>query len=246
MTTSDTTCSASLALDPDEIHVWIASLELSAQQTASLLKTLSPDEKVRAERYISREAKDRFIAARGVLRNLLARYLARNAAGIQFDYNENGRPVLASSSDNKKIAFNISHSGAKALFAFSAGIPIGIDIEMLRSNLDFVGIAERFFAPGEAADLASLPEADRKEAFFACWTRKEAFVKARGTGILLNLNQIEVSLRPREKPTVIRADGDNADLAAWSLRDLEAGAGFKAAVAVRAANPRLVQFDYVF
>ena len=235
-----------LVLNPDEIHVWQASLELSDSQTAALLETLSPDEKMRSERYISGEAKNRFIAARGVLRNLLSRYLTKRAADIRIAYNENGRPVHAASGEKDQVIFNISHSGGKALFAFSAGIPLGIDLEIIRSDLDFVGIADRFFAPGEASALASLPEAARKDAFFLCWTRKEAFVKARGSGLHLNLNQVEVSLRPGEPPVIVRADEETSDLSGWSLHDIDAGNGFKAAIEVKATWPRLVQFDYVF
>ena len=226
-----------------EIHVWRASLEQPAGHMAELREFLTPDENERAGRYIWDEAKRHFTAGRGILRALLGRYLAQHPLRVGIEYNEYGRPRLAGGSDRGLLFFNLSHSGGMALYAFARGNPVGVDIERIR-ELDILGIAKRFFAPAEYANLVSLPESGRNEAFFRCWTRKEAFVKAEGTGLRLDLSRVEVTLGPGAPPRILRVGSSIEDGAEWTLRDLDAGQGFAAAMAVRAPDAKVVMLDY--
>lgn len=227
----------------DDIHVWLASFDLKGTEPTTFLNVLSADEKERADRYISAEARRRFVAARGTLRCLLARYLSTEPADIVFAYNSHGRPTVASPATKGDVVFNLSHSAEKVLYAISGGPEIGVDLERVRS-MDFIGISKRFFSHAEAALLSSLPENGRREAFFECWTRKEAFVKAQGTGLHLDLSQVEVSLGPGVPPQIVRIRGNEADAGLWSLYDIDAGEGFKAALAVKSRRARLILRDY--
>lgn len=204
---------------------------------------LSTDEKDRADRYLSEEARNCFIAARGTLRYILARHLSIEPTDIVFTYNSHGRPAVASPAEMSGTVFNLSHSANKALYVISGGAPVGVDLERIRS-LDFAGISKRFFAPAEADTLASLPASEQSKAFFECWTRKEAFAKALGTGLYLDLAQVEVSLGPGVQPRVVRIRGSEQDAEKWSLHDIEAGEGFKAALAVKSRHARLESHNY--
>lgn len=228
------------ACGPDEIHVWLVCFESCPLDIASLRNLLSNDERERADRYIQEDAQRCFIAARGILRRILAGYLGTDPAGLVFTYNEHGRPAIASPAKRLGIVFNLSHSGDMALYAVSGGPPVGVDLERMRP-MDFMGIATRFFTPAEAAVLATLPEAERTAAFFECWTRKEAFAKAQGTGLHLDLRQVEVSLGPGVPPHILHIRGDEADTGNWSLHDIDAGRGFKAALAVRSRSARVIR-----
>jgi len=227
----------------DEVHVWRVSFDLSSPETVATRDVLSADERQRADRYISEEARRRFITARSTLRRILAHYLSADPADIVFAYNRYGRPVVDSPAEKRGVVFNLSHSAERALYAISGGTPVGVDVERMRP-LDFTGISKRFFAPSEAATLASLPESDKIDAFYECWTRKEAFVKAQGTGLHLDLNQVVVTLGPGTPPQVVRIRRSEDDVGLWSLHDIDAGEGFKAALAVRSQNVKVIQRDY--
>lgn len=230
-------------LGQDDIHVWLASLDADASEMAAFFGVLSADEKERAGRYISEEARRRFITARGTLRSLLARYIHAAPRDIVFAYNKHGRPLVSLPAGKETVAFNLSHSAEKALYAISGGAPVGVDLERIRP-LNVAGISRRFFAAAEANTLASLPAGQQEDAFFECWTRKEAFAKAQGTGLYLDLKQVEVSLGPDAPPRIVRVRGDDDGARHWSLHDIDAGAGFKAALAVKAVHTRLTQFSY--
>ncbi|MEI6970059.1 MAG: 4'-phosphopantetheinyl transferase superfamily protein [bacterium] len=228
---------------PDNIHVWLAALDSSEADLAAFMGILSDDEKERADRYITGEARRRFITGRGILRRLLALYIPADPEEIVFAYNEYGRPVIAGPPDSNTVAFNLSHSAGGALYAISRGATVGVDLERVRT-LDFLSISSRFFATSEAAALAALPGSEQMGAFFQCWTRKEACAKAQGTGLYLNLRDIEVSLGPGVPPTVVRLSGSTDAAAGWSLHDIDAGGEFKAALAVKAAKTHITRFMY--
>ena len=187
----------SLPLPDDQVHVWRINLDLQPITIDSLWRILSNDEQARADRY--RFARDRswFVARRGRLRLILAEYLGLEPAGLEFSYNHFGKPALRDEAQSK-ITFNISHSHGLALFAFARRVDIGVDLENRRENIDYLGLAERFFSSAEIEQLHSLSPALRPQAFFLCWTRKEAFIKASGEGLSLPLANFDVSLDPGE------------------------------------------------
>jgi 4'-phosphopantetheinyl transferase len=221
-----------LRMPEGQVHVWRASLELPPAALESLWKTLSADEQERANRY--RFARDRnwFIARRGRLRLNLGRYLELEPASLQFSYSPYGKPSLQPEVA-EQFCFNISHSQGLALFAFARHVAIGVDIEHLRADYNHLELAERFFSAKERAELSALPLEIHPNAFFLCWTRKEAFIKAHGEGLSLPLDQFDVSLAPGEPARVVatRAGLESPDQ--WSLFNLDPAPGYLAALAVQ-------------
>ena len=227
-------------LDADELRVWLAPANLPPERVAALAAELAPDELARAARFHFERDRVRYIAARGSLRRILAGCAGVAPARLRFDYSPYGKPSLAPTAEMPAPpAFNISHSGEWALVAVRRAGRVGVDIEVIRPELARESIAERFFSPAEVAALRSLPAAEQGAAFFRCWTRKEAFVKARGEGLALPLDAFDVSLLPGEPPALLRLAGDAAAAAAWSMHSPPAPAGYAAAVVVDGALGRI-------
>jgi 4'-phosphopantetheinyl transferase len=176
---------------------------------------LAADEKARAQRFVFQPDRNSYIAARGVLRELLGRYLKKGPSEIEFDYGAQGKPALRSGWSQSGVQFNVSHSHGMALFAFAVARQVGVDVELVRPDFAGEKIAERFFSPQEVRELRSLPAAVQDDGFFLCWTRKEAYIKARGEGLQIPLKSFHVSLTPG-KPARLQAD----DSSRWSLRSL--------------------------
>ena len=165
-------------LADNELHVWRASLDLSSDVRERLQSTLNSDEKTRVERLLIEKAREHFVAARGILRELLGAYLGVDGGKIAFRYGPEGKPSL-SPEHNSKISFNVSHSNGMGLFVFANDQEIGADIEYVKTDFRGMEIASRFFSEEESAALAKLPLGERDEAFFVCWTKKEAYVQKR-------------------------------------------------------------------
>lgn len=222
-----------LGLARSAVHVWRAGLDQSPSQADGFLNTLDDDELSRADRFYFSRDRERFIVARGVLRAILGRYLNRVPESLGFDYNIHGKPALASESDADTIHFNLSHSHGTALYAFARGREIGVDLEFIRCDLEAEQIAERFFSHREISTLRALPQSLRKYAFFLCWTRKEAYIKARGDGLSMPLDQFDVSLIPGEPAALLSTQPDTDDALRWSLRNLIPASGYAAALATK-------------
>ncbi len=218
-----------VSLASGRVHVWRASLDVPAARVQSLKRTLAGEELRRAKRYHFQKDRDRFVVGRGLLRAILSEYLRTEAGQLRFRYNAHGKPELL---DSHGLRFNVSHSDGLALYAISRDREIGIDLERIRPELAGQEIAERFFSPREVVSLRALPEGMRADAFFACWTRKEAYLKAKGRGIVLGLDQFDVSLTPGEPAALLRVIGHPEEAARWSLQELRPATGYIAAVAV--------------
>lgn len=216
----------------DEVHVWTASLDQPAETVARLRALLDPDETRRADRFLFEKGRTQFTVGRGVLRLLLGDYLAIDPRDVRFGYNPYGKPSLAGPDDAHPLRFNLSHSGELVLYAVAWGREVGIDLETIRTDFASDGIAQRFFAPAEVAALRGLPEEARTHAFFTCWTRKEAFIKARGKGLSIPLDAFEVSLVPGAEAAVLVTHDDPAEAGRWSLHELHPGPGYVGALAV--------------
>ena len=217
-------------LRTDEIYIWHACLEQPASQFQSLL---SVDERNRAERFHFEADRKRFIVRRGILRTLLSYYLGVEPGQIQFCYGKNGKPDLADTLGKGTIHFNLSLSEGVALYAFTRDREIGVDIELIRNIPEMEPIVAQYFSAGENDVFSALPKSKRKEAFYDCWTRKEAFVKATGDGLSLPLNGFDVSLAPGEPTRLLRIEGDSGPASGWSIQDLKLVFGFAAAFAVK-------------
>lgn len=219
-------------LDAHEAHVWAASLRVDEERADEFAHTLSPDETARAKRFVFDRDRKRFIAGRGLLREMLGHYLHREPGQIRFQYSPRGKPSLAGHAENEHFHFNLAHSDDVAVFTFSRTCPVGVDVERMRRMHDAESIAERFFSARETNLLKSLPEAEKQTGFFNLWTRKEAWLKATGEGIAKLLAQVEVSLEPDERAQLISILGDTRAAKKWTLHDLEPATGFKGALAL--------------
>jgi 4'-phosphopantetheinyl transferase len=201
-----------------------------------MTETLSVDERTRSERFHFRRDRDRFITRRALLRSILGRYLVREPEELEFRYGRYGKPALADAAATP-LSFNLSHSGSAALYAVAPGPDVGVDIECLRPWDDAADIAEQFFSPREASVIRALPEPLRSTRTLACWTRKEAFVKAHGDGLTISLDQFDVSLTPDEPVALLRTAWDPEEARRWSLFDLTAEhPGCVSALAVRGSG----------
>src|SRR5579862_2564151 len=203
-------------LEPDTIHVWRASLDPDPELVRELGALLSDDERDRRDRFRFDRHRTRYVVGRGLLRTLLGRYLDQDPARLRFRYGAHRKPVLPEGAPY----FNLAHSESTALFAFSPSFELGIDLELVRPEHADDRIAERFFSPLEVSTLRALADGDRARAFFACWTRKEAFLKARGDGLSLALDSFDVSLAPGQPAALLRTGWSPDEHLRWQLADL--------------------------
>jgi medium-chain acyl-[acyl-carrier-protein] hydrolase len=221
----------------DEVHVWRAPLDQPADRLEALRRTLAPDELQRGERFHFEKDRRHYVAGRGILRTLLGRYLGRDPGGLQFSYNPQGKPTLAGEAAG--LRFNLAHSHGLALFALCRGRELGVDLERIRPEFAGEPVARRFFSPREVAALRALPEERRHEAFFVCWTRKEAYLKATGKGLSLPLDCFDVSLAPGEPAALLATRHDPAEAGRWSMTALAPARGYAGALAVEGGGWRL-------
>lgn len=235
-----------LVLAGAEVHVWRASLPQPAARVAELLAVLNVEERDRAARFRFHKDQQHFIVARGILRQLLGRYLNRAPAELKFSYSQYGKPALDSvSPDEPTLQFNLAHSHTLALYAFTYGRLVGIDLEYARADFASAEIAERFFSAREVAMLRALDPELQSTAFFNCWTRKEAYIKARGEGLSHPLNSFAVSLRPGERAALVSVDDDADEMSRWTLQALDPAPGYAAALVVEQPDWQLKCFEWV-
>jgi 4'-phosphopantetheinyl transferase len=220
------------SLSERAIHVWRASLDQPEIVLQRLRATISPDEQTRAAQFRFERDHLRFIAARGILRSLLGGYLDADPRSLRFTYNAYGKPALAPSSHERPaLLFNLAHSQSLALFAFALDREIGIDVEYMKSDIDCEQVARHSFSTNEQAVLLALPPEERIQSFYRCWTRKEAYIKARGLGVSLPLDSFDVSLKPGEPAAVLASREDQGETARWTLCDIAPGEGYAGALA---------------
>jgi 4'-phosphopantetheinyl transferase len=231
--------SETLKLGNEDVQVWRAGLERPLGQIEYFRQMLTPDELSRADRFYFQKDRNHFIVARAVLRTILGRYLNIDPHQLRFRYSFYGKPSLAKEYDGDQLRFSVSHSHGMALFAVACCRELGVDIERIRPDVATEHIAEQFFSPREVATLRALPADRQIEAFFNCWTRKEAYIKARGEGLSLPLNQFDVSLTPGEPATLLNVQGDMSEVSRWSLQELNPYLGYVAALVVEGQEWRL-------
>jgi 4'-phosphopantetheinyl transferase len=222
------------------VDIWRVHLDLPALEGADS-NLLSADELTRANRFHFEKDRIRFTMCRSALRSLLAGYLAIPASDVAFDYLASGKPQLATEQNPRAVQFNVSHSASMALIAISSGYQLGIDVEKIRDDVNATSLAERFFSLRERAALRVLPNHLLAAGFFACWTRKEAFLKATGTGLSFPLADFSVSAHPdRPQTGEINTEGGKQ----WFLSDIDVGEGYRAALATNSERPHVKAYDY--
>lgn len=221
-----------LTLAPDEIHVWSVRLDPPAEQVERLGRCLSPDEWDRANRFRFEKHRRQYVVGRGALRTLLAAYLGTRPELVKFTYGPRGKPFLAPPLDQGGLHFNLTNSDELALVGFVLGREIGVDVEYLRKMPDCEQISERFFSESERTVLRSIPFPAKEEAFFNCWTRKEAYLKAVGEGLAAPLDSFDVTLALDEPPRMLTLEGDPERAARWFFHHLRPAPDYIGAVAI--------------
>lgn len=219
------TPSSSLTLAPTALHIWRASLDVSPDSVARFSALLSSGELVRADRFIFDRDRQHFTVARATLRLLLGRYLQIPADSLRIEEGPQGKPFLADGLHPSELKFNLSHSHGLAVFAVARQREIGIDVEKIRDDFASREIAQRYFSPQEIAELDALPLPLHALGFFQCWTRKEAYVKARGDGLQTPLDSFSVTLTPGQLPELTSCDSP-----CWSIYSFQPFPEFAAAV----------------
>lgn len=230
-----TSSPAFLDLESHQVDIWRAPLELPADSLQTLEATLSADEIQRADRFSIQGDKDRFIAAHGCLRDILARYHHWEPGQLTFTANDHGKPALSTVPSERSMDFSLSHSNDFALVAVTWGRKVGVDLERIRQGISAQVIARQYFSRSEFVELLGLPSEQREVGFFNCWTRKEAYIKAQGLGLLLALDSFDVSLDPNEPVNLRATRPDPQEADRWTLLSLEVSPDYAAALAVEAA-----------
>ena len=221
---------ASLSLQSDDVHVWRVDLEQPEDVVGKFRSTLESDEIFRADRFHFEKDRRAFTVSRGFLRHVIGRYLETNPKAVRFSYGPYGKPALNGEHKNSALRFNMSHSRAVGLVAVTEAKEVGVDVEYIRADFATEDIARRFFSPREVEAFNALPTDQQVAAFFRCWTRKEAYIKAIGRGLSQPLDGFDVTLVPDEPPALLRADEDDASR--WSLSDIGVGDDYAAALVV--------------
>jgi len=235
---------ANLTLQETEVHVWLASLNARDSDIRKRRHTLSLEENARAERFKFEEDRFRYIVRHRALRSILSLYTNIPPKQLKFFDGSHGKPEVTLSSDQSALQFNLSRSRDIALIAVSRGRQIGVDVEYIQKNFEWNEIVERFFSPREITTIRAFPPKLRLEAFFRCWTRKEAYIKARGQGLSIPLNQFDISVVPGEPPRLAFPNNDAPDNTEWFFQELVPCTDYVAALAVEGDNCGLKTWEW--
>lgn len=229
-------------LDSSTVQLWRIRLDAPEEIHARLVTLLSQDERERAGRFYFPHLRTRFTAGRAALRVLLGAQLGSDPSALQFAYTQHDKPYLPGS----RLRFNVSHADGLALIAIAIRREVGVDLEHVRPRIDEDQIAHRFFSAAEVADYLAVPEAQRQQAFYNCWTRKEAYIKAIGEGLSFPLDQFRVSLAPDAPPRLIEVIPSPAEADRWKLLHIEPGRGFTGALIAEGQDWSLEAYDFSF
>jgi 4'-phosphopantetheinyl transferase len=210
----------------NNIHIWAVRLDDATVDLDCELKLFSPEERDRAARFKFERDRRRYLVAHIALRDILRRYLPTEPARVSFDIGANGKPRLPQALASSGVEFNLSHSHEMALLAVCHKREVGVDIEFVKEDFEFHDVAERFFTPREVAAMRGLPAKLQRQAFFKCWTSKEAFLKAKGTGLSGALDEVEIALTAAGQVHIM------ADVPGWSLSELNPIDGYQGALVV--------------
>lgn len=230
------------AIWQNEIHVWRTRLDLGWSWT--LDEALTLEDRARADRFRFESDRRRFCVARASLRIVLGRYLKAKPGRLQIELGDYGKPFFADAKLSQGLRFNLSHSNQIALMAVTREREVGIDVEYMRPDFVTEEVVSHFFSPAEVQQFRAAPAEMKTQSFFNGWTRKEAYIKARGEGLSCPLDQFDVSLRPDERPMLLNSRVDPKDVSRWTFLNLHADDGYAAALAVEGQYSRLVLWDF--
>lgn len=235
-----------LRLTENQVDIWSIHLDGQERETQQCRRLLSPDEIQRADRFHFEKHRRRFTRARAAMRQILSGYTGLAAQELTFSYGPQGKPELAGTLENCGVKFNLSHSEEMALLAVTQNQIVGADIELVDSEFASEGIAERFFSAGEVRRLNALPASEKADAFFACWTRKEAYIKALGGGLSIPLDCFEVAFGPGIAPALLLVEDNPSETCRWSMYDVKVTQGYRAAVIAEGKEHGLRHLQWQF
>ncbi len=225
-------------LTSSEVHVWAVWLNTPTEISRAYRDLLVAEEIVRAERFAFENLRRHYEVSQGALRLLLARYLKRLPRELIFTFGPRGKPALA---DDVHLQFNLSNSGEMSLYALTTNCEIGVDVEQVRPLIDLSDLASRYFCDAEAAELSSIDdERFRLEAFYRCWTRKEAYIKAIGTGLYHPLDQFQVTLLANDPARFVHIGGSAKTADGWTLQHLDPAPDYIGALAYQGAPRKII------
>jgi len=222
-----------------DVHVWLARSSTPDVSLPALDQVLDSAEKTAAARFIFDRHRVSYIFAHGVLRQVLGSYLECPPEQVRFGQNAFGKPHISSAGAGADIRFNMSHSGDAVLIGVTSGRHIGVDIELMRQVRDLAAIAKSNFTEAERAFIYSYPPDLQQKAFFTCWARKEAFIKAVGKGLSIAVNTFDSSIPSGQPGTRIVAPKEAPDVESWWIADLTVPTEYAGAIAIEEGFKRL-------
>lgn len=245
-------------LSDNDIHIWRVPLNQSSERTVRLQQVLSSDERAKAERFHFDKDRNQFVQARAALRFILSEYLNvdsedlfaippsmfANPRTLEFSYGPQGKPALANEHADSRLRFNLSRREGLALVAVTRGREIGVDVELVDTDLPIFEIAATSFSETEFSTLRTLSEDMHAAGFYNCWTRKEAYVKARGEGLSFPLKQFDVSLTPGAAAMLLNVRDNVDEVDRWTLQEIPVGDSYVAALAVEGINLNVTFGDW--
>jgi 4'-phosphopantetheinyl transferase len=235
---------ASFALAKNRVDVWKIDVARTHGGVEPYRRVLSPDEVERADRFRFERHQRTFTLARAAMRQILGGYLGLPPQRLAFRYGAEGKPELGGDLGNSGIRFNLSHSGEVVLLAVTQGLTVGVDVEFVDSRFASQAVAEQFFSKSEVHLLQALPQVDRLDAFFACWTRKEAYVKALGGGLWIPLDSFDVAFGPGIKAALLESRVQPSEVLRWSMYDIETWERYRAALVVEGKEHQLRALEW--
>jgi 4'-phosphopantetheinyl transferase len=230
------------AIWPNEVHVWRARLDTPWSWTFD--EALSLDDRARADRFRFDSDRRRFCVARASLRLILARYLKTKPGRLQIETGDYGKPMFADHKASQGLRFNLSHSHQLALIAITRDREVGVDVEYMRSDFVTEEVAGHFFSRAEVEQFRAVPADLKMQSFFNCWTRKEAYIKARGEGLYCPLDQFDVSLMPGAPAKLLNSKIDSGEVTRWSFQELLPEPDYAATLAVEGESSRMLLWDF--
>lgn len=230
----------SLEINSGEIHIWSSAAAKDKHRLKEFSNFLSKDEVVRANKFRFEKDRSVYITAKYLLRNLLGNYLNLDPKELIFDYNEYDKPVYLNSAD---LNFNVSHSGNRIIIGFAKNLEIGADIEKIKADFDVLELAKNFFSKEEIKALTAMDENERFRAFYRCWTRKEAFIKAVGEGLSYPLDSFSVTMEDDLRAQFVKIDGIQESKMDWFLHSFVPEEGYISAFAINGTAQNIEFFN---
>jgi 4'-phosphopantetheinyl transferase len=227
-----------MSMSDPKAEIWTIQLDHASIQMDLCEEVLSTDEQERAAKFKFQRDRRRYIVAHATLRSILAAHMTKSPQELTFTHGKNGKPYLAGTDIERDIQFNLTHSHEVALLAVTRGQEIGVDVEYMNRDFAFTEVAERFFTASEVQALLALPVPLQKQAFYKCWTSKEAFLKAKGTGLSGELGEVTIELIDNHSVKV------KATLPDWSLTELMPCDGYVGALVLEGVQPQLKYFTW--